>query len=113
MPIYHLLVHYCQKWKVVSASYWYLESNEWITKELPDLEEAHDQVLALAKKVKTARKLNIFNCHQGEKGCYCCRPFEQVLAGKAELVGVNQYNQDIYILPNVTSEGEEIESELL
>jgi len=113
LPIYHLLVHYCQKWKVISASYWYLESNEWLSKELPDLEDAHEQVLNLAKKVKTARKLEIFNCPQGDKGCYSCRPFEQVLAGDAEFVGLNQYNQDIYVLPTVSSESEEIESELL
>ncbi len=114
LPIYHLLVHYCQKWKVLGASYWYLEDNEWEEKQLPDLETAHEQVLTAAKKVKTARKLGVYKCPQGDKQCFACRPFEKVLSGEAEFVGLSQYNQDVYILNEKKSgAGIEMESEIL
>ena len=61
LPIYHLLVHHCQHRQVARASYWYLESNDQLTdKPLPDLAAAEQQVLKIAKKIKTARKLEHF-----------------------------------------------------
>lgn len=99
LPIYHLLVDRCQKRDVVKASYWYLEFNDELTeKELPDLEEAEDEVLKIAKQIKLARKLERFKCPQGESGCFHCKPFEKILRGEAELVGINDYNQDVYVL---------------
>ena len=68
---------------------------------MPDLIEAHDQILEIAKKIKLARKLELFKCPQGEGGCYSCKPFEKIIAGQAEKVGVSEYNQDMYILPSV------------
>ena len=113
LPIYHLLVHHCQHRKVDGASYWYLEFNDQLAeKELPDLIEAEQQIYQIAKKVKLARQLRVFKCPEGEAGCRYCRPMEQILAGKAELVGVNNYNQDIYILPFV-KEDKMPESEIL
>jgi ATP-dependent helicase/DNAse subunit B len=100
LPIYHLLVHNTQQRKVVAASYWYLELyDELTTQELPDLVEAHEKVLTVAKKIKLARKLERFKCPQGEGGCHHCQPLEKILAGEAKHVGVSEYNQDIYILP--------------
>ena len=99
LPIYHLLVDRCQNRKVAKASYWYLEIRDELSpKQLPDLFEAEQEILAIAKKVKLARKLETFKCPQGEEGCWNCKPFEKILAGQAELVGVNDYNQDIYIV---------------
>ena len=99
LPIYHLLVHNTQQRKVVRASYWYLDlHNEPVKKELPDLIKAHDEVLAIAKKIKLARKLERFKCPHGEGGCRYCKPLEKIIAGEAEKVGVNEYNQDVYIL---------------
>lgn len=99
LPIYHLLVHNTQQRKVTKASYWYLELyDEPIEKELPDLIEAHDEVLAIAKKVKLARKLERFKCPQGETGCQYCKPLERVLRGEAKKVAVSEYNQDVFIL---------------
>jgi hypothetical protein len=84
---------------VSKASYWYLRlSQDLEEKTLPDLEEAHEQVLQVAKQIKTARKLESFKCPQGESGCWACRPLEMVINGQAELVGTNAYRQDIYIL---------------
>lgn len=105
LPIYHLLVHNVQKRQVAGASYWYLESDgELDEKELPELEQAHEQVLQIAKQVKTARKLEHFKCPQGENGCRACKPLERVISGEAELVGVSGYKQDIYVF----SEKEEL-----
>lgn len=101
LPIYHLLVHNTQKRKVEKASYWYLElSSELTAKDLPDLQSAHDQILEIAKKIKVARQLEVFKCPNGQEGCMHCRPMEKILRGEAKLVGVNEYNQDVYILPS-------------
>ena len=88
LPIYYLLVHYCQHRAVAKASYWYFESSdEPVEQELPDLAWAEAEVLAIAKKIKTVRKLEHYKCPQGENGCWACRPMEQILKGEAQLVG--------------------------
>ena len=100
LPIYLLLVQNCQKRQVDAASYWYLESNNELTpKELPDPEEAREQVLKQAKQVKLARKLKKFECRQGGN-CFACRDLETIFSGQGELVGVNDYKQDVYIIPS-------------
>ncbi len=97
LPIYYLLVHNCQKRKVTKASYWYLETDNNLTEvALPDLEEAHKKVLAIAEKIKLAKQLNKFSCPHD--GCFACKPFEKILKGEAEKVGVGQYGRDIYAL---------------
>ncbi len=98
LPIYHLLVHNCQKRKVEKASYWYLErSKELQEKPLPDLNDSHEIVLKVAKKIKLARQLEIFKCpHDG--GCFACKPYESVLRGEAEFIGTDEYRSDVYIL---------------
>jgi len=105
LPIYHLLVTNVQKREVQRASYWYIESDDELTeKELPDIQEAHIQVLRVAKKIKTARKLEHFKCPQGEAGCRHCKPLEKIVNQEAVLVGTSEYNQDIYVLPAGQSE---------
>ena len=104
LPIYHLLVHYCQHRRVAKASYWYLESGDKPEEQkLPDLAWAEAEVLAIAKKIKTMRKLDHFKCPHGEKGCWACRPMEQIIRGEAQLVGENDYHQDVYVLPSKTN----------
>ncbi|MGH9858263.1 MAG: PD-(D/E)XK nuclease family protein, partial [Acidobacteriota bacterium] len=98
LPIYRLLVHNCQQRSVSRASYWYLDrDNDPIAVTLPSLEEAHDKVLEIAKQVKTARLLGEYVCRKG--GCFACRPFEKIIKGEAEFVGVGGYSQDLYIIP--------------
>ncbi len=112
LPIYHLLVHNCQKRKVIKASYWYLaHSQELIPQELPPLEQARERVLTVAKKIKLARQLEHFKCPHG--GCFACRPMEKILAGEGEFVGVNDYNQDIYILARDQAQEEQKGSVIL
>jgi CRISPR/Cas system-associated exonuclease Cas4 (RecB family) len=99
LPIYHLLVHNCQKRKVSKASYWYLDSSDTLTpKELPDLETAHKNILTAARQVKLARQLERFKCPEGDMGCFVCRPMEAILNKKAEYVGMDEYKADVYIL---------------
>jgi ATP-dependent helicase/DNAse subunit B len=99
LPIYSLLVHNCQKRKATTAKYWYLaEGNEFLEKDLPDLDESHEKILAIAKKIKTARKLESFKCPKGPKGCFACTPLESILRGDAEFVGESAYRQDLYIV---------------
>jgi len=104
LPIYHLLVHNTQKRKVAGAGYWYLRLSDTVSeKVLPDLEASHDEVLAIAKKIKLVRKLEKYDCPQGD-GCFACSPMEKILRGEAEYVGENEYRQDVYILPEKSSE---------
>jgi len=99
LPIYHLLVKNTQNRKVEKVSYWYLRLSDKLQEQpLPNLEEAHEKILAIAKKMKTARKLNVFKCPEGENGCFACKPIESVIRGEAEFVGVGGYKRDVYIL---------------
>jgi len=112
LPIYHLLVHNCQKRKVLKASYWYLDRNDELTpKKLPNLKKSHEQILKVAKEIKLARQLERFKCPHG--GCRACQPFEDIISGKAEFVGLNDYNQDIYILNKPLGEHSEEDSVIL
>lgn len=99
LPIYHLLVHNCQKRKVIKASYWYLDGeSQMVEKRLPELLEAHDKILDIARQIKVSRQINRFKCPEGD-GCRYCRPMERILKNEAELVGEDQYHNNIYILP--------------
>lgn len=99
LPIYVLLLNALQKRKVVSAAYWYLDRNdEPIEKSLPSLEEAREKVLSLAKKIKIAREAGAYACPRGEQGCFACRPYEAILRGEAEFLGVGGYGQDLYLV---------------
>lgn len=113
LPIYHLLVKNTQKREVSKASYWYLRlSDELVEKELPNLQEAHETILNIAKKMKTAKKLGVFKCPNGSAGCFACKPLERVIVGDAQLVGVGSYNRDIYLLPDNSADIDS-ESEIL
>ena len=80
LPIYLLLCNALQKRRVSTASYWYLESDKLVEKELPDADTAYRDVLEVALRVKDARAKNEFACPQGSEGCTHCRPYELILA---------------------------------
>ena len=104
LPIYLLLCDALQKRKVSKASYWYLETDKMVEKELPDLDTARRDVYAVASKVKEARDKKSFECPQGEDGCMHCRVYEEILKLKSgeesevEYIGVGGFNQDVYII---------------
>lgn len=113
LPIYHLLVHHCQKRPVDKASYWYLETDDNLTeKELPDLRNAYDSVIEIGRRIKLARKLEKFDCPEGHEGCIHCRPMERVLRGEAKLVDAND-QRDIYILQNEEVAEDDVDSIIL
>lgn len=107
LPIYLLLCNALQKRKVSKASYWYLESDKFVEKELPDADVAREEVYKIAKKVKEARDKKEFICPEGDSGCIHCKDYEAILAHKQgeknyiESVGVGGFNQDIYIINNL------------
>jgi ATP-dependent helicase/DNAse subunit B len=102
LPIYLLLLTALQKRRVSGAAYWYLDKDDGPTeKQLPSLEEAHERVLAAARAVKEAREQEAYACPRGADGCFACRPYEAILRGEAEHVGVGGYNQDQYLVPGV------------
>lgn len=99
LPIYHLLVTNTQKRVVSGVYYWYLhQKKDPLKMDLPDLAKANEQILDIARRVKLARQINHFKCPTGL--CRACRDYEKVFKGEGELVGVSDYNQDIYFLPN-------------
>jgi ATP-dependent helicase/DNAse subunit B len=99
LPIYNLLVNHCQNREVTAASYWYLDSSDELTpKKLPDLKEAEDKILKIAKRMKLQKSLGKFDCPNGEQGCRACKPYESVLKGEAEFVGNDDFKADVYVL---------------
>lgn len=113
LPIYYLLVKNCQNREVTAASYWYLDSSDELTpKKLPDLKEAGEKILIIAKRIKLQKSLDKFDCPHGEAGCRACRPYEAILRGEAEFVGTDNYKADVYIL-NKFSKNEDKDSKIL
>jgi ATP-dependent helicase/DNAse subunit B len=99
LPIYLLLLDNLQKRKVSAAAYWYLDKSDFpVDVALPEIAESKDRVLAIARKIKEAREKKEFNCPRGENGCFACRPFEKILKGEAEFIGVGGYGQEMYIV---------------
>jgi ATP-dependent helicase/DNAse subunit B len=97
LAIYHLLVSNCQKRKVDKASYWYIErADEPTEQKIKDLKKAEKKILKLAKEIKLAKQLDRFKCKHG--GCRRCDPWEAVVKGEAELVGIDSRGNDLYIL---------------
>ncbi|KKS16049.1 MAG: hypothetical protein UU74_C0049G0001, partial [Candidatus Woesebacteria bacterium GW2011_GWA1_41_7] len=94
---YILIATNKQSKDISGASYWYLDRDDGIVdKKLPDIKESYDKVYKVAKRIQLARKINHFKCPKG--GCYACRPYERILKGEGEFVGVSDTRQDIYIL---------------
>ena len=99
LPIYLLLASNTQSKKVTKASYWYLDRDDGLTeKKLPDIIDAFEKVYGVARRIKLARQLNHFICP--DNGCRNCMPYERILKGEGEKVGVSDTRQDIYILPD-------------
>lgn len=97
LPIYQLLVENTQGRQVVGASYWYLEFDDGLSKkDLYDTAKAKEEVLKIAKQIKLARQLERFKCETG--GCRACKPYEAILSGLGELVGVSEYGNDLYVV---------------
>lgn len=100
LPIYMLLCKALQKRKVSKVSYWYLETDKIVEKELPDLETSYRRVYEMAKKVKEAREKGEYVCLKGKDGCYGCIQFEKILNkdSSVEYLGVGGFNQDMYMI---------------
>lgn len=99
LPIYFLLVTACQGRPVTGIRYWYIDRDtEPVDVPIPDAEEAKARVLEIARRVALARKLGRFVCKNDTGGCVACRPLEAIVAGRAQLVGVNDFRQDVYVL---------------
>lgn len=97
LPIYLLLATNTQTKKVSGASYWYLDRDEGLVKKkLPDMESSYKKVIEIAKEIKEKRQKNDLVCPKG--GCNACRPYERILRGEGEFVGLSDTRQDVYIL---------------
>ncbi len=94
--IYRLLLENCQKRIVNKACYWYLKKGEIKNFDLPSSNEAYQSIMQIAKKIKQARKNKEFDCEKG--GCYACEPFDKIISGKAEMVKIDNYKREIYVV---------------
>ena len=95
LPIYTLLVKYCQKRNIRKLSYWYLErDNEPLEKDLPEIEGAKKKIIDIAKQIKKLRADGRYICIR--KGCFSCRPLENILNGRAKWIKASGY-MDVYI----------------
>ncbi len=100
LPIYVLLASRLQKRPVSKISYWYLDFSDYVTtKEMPDTVAAKEELLKIGKQLKLARQLGKLECKSG--GCRHCADMERILLGEGELVGLDETNKDIYILPTI------------
>ena len=69
LPIYVLLVNHVQKRPVSKVSYWYLEGDAGLQEQkLPDVAEAEQLIMTVAKQIKLARKLERFGAPKGRTG---------------------------------------------
>lgn len=99
LPIYLLLLNELQKRHVSGAAYWYLDKNDAPTEvALPEAAESRERVLALARRVKDARERRAYDCPRGSAGCFACQPYEAILRGDAEYLGIGGYGQDAYLV---------------
>lgn len=100
LPIYLLLLKHTQSREIAKMSYWYLYTDDEPEEvALPDEVDAHDRIMKIAQRIKLARQLNHFTCPVDEKnGCRACAPYEAIVKGKGEFVGVGEYNKEVYIL---------------
>lgn len=99
LPIYIMLLNNLQKRRVSSAAYWYLDRSDTpVQVALPDVNLAKEKILSIAKQIKTAREKKEFNCPRGPAGCFACRPFEKILKGEAEYIGLGGYGQEMYVV---------------
>jgi ATP-dependent helicase/DNAse subunit B len=99
LPIYQLLLKNLQKRKVTGASYWYIDKDDMpMEVDLPDIDTSYKRVYGTALEVKKAREKGVFECHRGTDGCFSCKPFERILKGEAEYIGVGDMRQDLYML---------------
>lgn len=99
LPIYVLLLNALQKRKVSGVAYWYLNHvDKPMNVALPEAGLAYEKVLSIAKIIKKAREVGRFECSRGIKGCFSCQPYEKIIEGKAEFVGIGGYNQELYLV---------------
>ena len=96
LPIYFLLAKNLQKRNIAGAKYWYLDSGKIADMKLPEEKDAYEKVFDVAKRIKLGRLINHLKCPTD--GCFACRPFEAILKGEGEKVGLSEYRQDLYIL---------------
>ncbi len=99
LPIYLLLLSELQKRPVSGASYWYLEYDDAPREvALPEIGDARERVLAVARQVRAARAKKEYVCPKGAAGCFACKPYEQIVRGEARYIGVGGYCQDTYMI---------------
>lgn len=95
LPIYALLVKNLQRRRIAKISYWYLErDNGPVEMGMPDFVKANKNVMDVAMKMKKLRLEGVYVCRR--KGCFSCRPLENIVAGKAKWVKQSGY-MDVYV----------------
>lgn len=101
LPIYQLLLKNLQRRKVTGASYWYLDRDTAPRQViLPSIEDSFKRVTEISRAIKEAREHGegSFRCPNGEDGCFACKPFEKIIRGEAQFIGMGEMRQDLYLV---------------
>lgn len=97
LQIYAVLLYILKKETKNNFNYWYLDLFEELTPaNLPDLKDSIKNILNIALTIKDARKHNSFTCHRN--GCFSCADYEEVVNGNAKMIGLGNYNREVYIV---------------
>lgn len=97
LPMYQILLKHFKKTPMVGAAYWYLaRENGIVDQKLPNFKDSLDKVTKVAYSVKEARAKKAYNCPYG--GCRNCEPYERLMRGEGEFVGVGGFKQELYYL---------------
>lgn len=97
LPIYSLIAEKYKKNPLTKAFYWYIAQLPVPTeKTLPAKKESYNMVYNAAMKLAEARRANKLTCPYN--GCRNCEPYERILKGEGEKLGVGEYKQELYYL---------------
>ncbi len=96
--IYRLLVPKFKRYPINKAFYWYLAQDKpLVEKELPTEKESFNMLKEQCEIVKAARLASNFKCPYD--GCWNCSPYERILRGEGEYIGIGGYGSHQYYLP--------------
>lgn len=97
LPIYRLLLNNFLGKSDFRAAYWYVaKDGAPVEKEMPSLEESRDLVMDIALKIRQARIDKVFECPNGDMGCFACRDYRKIIDGAATFVGLGTYGGKVY-----------------
>lgn len=100
LPIYLILGTYNLERPIAKTSYWYLEINDSPTEIKLEPPQFYVTILQQkALKIQKAIEENALTCVASPGQCKLCEPYEKIVAGQAEYVGLDRkMRREIYFV---------------